>query len=529
MKRFSVIIVAIALLVCMAMPVSAATEEAPLEYIDTQMDVVFWVSWDVKIPYIVFLAPDGTEYDPMVQYGNTTTIMSDTALYFVVMDAPAGQWNIRYDKGENTEIEVSIQDYSAPLYIEHFTLGQVEGNRIPVEFLVAGEEGTYFNYKISAVIDHTGAEKELHSGSSRVGRDESLNVYLNELSSYSAYMLKLYVWYDDNGADIFDFVFSDPFSYTNENLDAEAKDFELTVVPDDSLLYVTVPDLGWNVDSFMVAVFENGAAEPAMFKEYSRDEANNLQLAYDPASTEVAVEVTVKINGVNASPVRKTFDPNNFGISIPEGEAFNSLVLPMNYTGMAQQLVNVSVNGYNNELVLDGDGGVNITLGDDWNDLAITFIDANHITWMLAREIFVDRVAPVLNMSQMYDGMTAEENHLVISGSVSDYHKLTINGESVSVDANGLFSQEVSLSTGANSVEVVASDKLGNETRYTAVIYHGVDAEEWIENETNKESAGGLLETLTSPGSYWVLLIASVLCLLIIGYALIFWRKEAKK
>ena len=40
---------------------------------------------------------------------------------------------------------------------------------------------------------------------------------------------------------------------------------------------------------------------------------------------------------------------------------------------------------------------------------------------------------------------------------------------------------------------------------------------------------GGLLETLTGPGKYWVLIGVSVLCLMVIGYALIFWRREGQK
>lgn len=528
MKRIIIALMVLSVLLCMAVPALAAVEEAPLEFIDRQKDVVFWVSWDVAQPQIQFLAPNGAVYDPMVQSDTTSTMLGEGRMYYVVKQAPAGQWHIRYDKGENTLLEVSVHDYAAPLHIEQFQISQPNGDRMEVKFLVGGDADTVYQYRISVVTDHTGMEKELQSGTSQVGRDMSQQVYLDGLSTYDAYMLKLYVWYDQDGADIFDFVYSQPFAYTNSQADAQASDFDLTVMPETGVLYLTVPKLSWNVDSVLVAVFENGEAEPVMYDRYAPDDMQDLQLAFDPAATEVAVEVSLEIDGVNAAPVRKTFDPRAMGISLPDGEAFNTLVIPMTYTGMSQQLTLVEINGYQKELVLNGDGSMNITLGDDWNDLKILYLDAQGITWMLQRKIFVDRIAPVLDMSQNYDGMTVETSTVTIAGSVVDYASVTINGQAVEVDKNGLFSLQIQLTNGANTVEVVAADQLGNESRYTAVVYHGVTQEEWNENEQQKAAPGGLLEKLVGPGSYWALVLTIVVCLMIIGYALIFWRKEAK-
>lgn len=528
MKRFILSLMILSVLVSMALPVFALEQEADWEYIDEQKDIIIGVSWDVEQPYVVFIAPNGTVYDPTAQMEGTTASVGTSALYYTIENAPAGQWKIRYDKGSNTELEVSLYNYAAALYVEYLTLGELSGDCLPVDFMVSGPENEYYNYKISAVVDHVGEEKELKTGSARTGNDVSVSVYLDSLSTYDSYMLKLYVWYNHDGADIFDFVYSDPFSYTNQDADSQAKDFQLTVVPEEGVLYVSVPDLNWRVESVLVAVFENGGTEPAMFDEYAPDSAEDLQLAYDPAATEVAVEVTVNYNGTYAQPVRKTFYPRS-AITIPDGEAFNTLVLPISYSDMQQQLVDVQVNDDHNEVIFNGSGSVNVTLTDDWNALCIHYTDAQGINWKLERDIFIDRVPPVLNMSQKYDGMTAAEDKLIVSGNVMDYHSVTINGQTVSVDSNGLFSQELALSVGANEVQVVAADKLGNETRYTAVVYFGVDKEELLENQQNQSTPGGLLEVFTQPGSYWVMLIVGSACLLVIVYALIFWRKEGKK
>ena len=57
MKRYFAVVIALILLMSLAVPAGAVTQEAELTYLDTKQDVVFWVTWDVKIPYIVFLSP----------------------------------------------------------------------------------------------------------------------------------------------------------------------------------------------------------------------------------------------------------------------------------------------------------------------------------------------------------------------------------------------------------------------------------------------------------------------------------------
>lgn len=527
MKKLIITLMAVALLLSMALPVSAAVEEAPLTVVDVQKDLTLWVDWDVEQPYLVFLAPDGTEYDFTAQIEGTQVSMGENCLYYTILNAPAGQWNIRYDKGANSVLEISVHDYAQPLSIKYFTLGNQEGSRMDVNFRVDGKENQRYQYKISAMVDHTGTEKELLSGSSVTNSDNTEWVDLRSLSSYGAYILKLYVWYEQDGADIFDFAFSDSFSYTNP--DAETRDFLLRVEPATGVVYVTVQDLGWYAQSVLVAVFENGGMEPELFDEYAPEDANNLKLAFDPAATEVSVEVAVMYDGIYGAPVRKTFRPGNMGISIPEGEAFNSLVLPITYTGMNGELVDIQVNGDHNEVVLRDDGKMNLTLTDDWNALSIQFTDSQSITWVLERNIFVDRLAPVLSMSQDYDGMEVSERELTVSGSVTDYHTLTINGQTVTADASGIFTQKVTLADGANSIDVVATDSLGNEARYSALVFFGTTQQEWVETEQQKSAPGGLLEILTGPGSFWPMIITGGLCLMVIGYALIFWRREDKK
>lgn len=531
MKRFLILLLILVAFVLPVVPSYAAMQEDDLEYIDTQKDVVFWVSWDVEKPQVQFVAPDGAIYDPQIANTNTTTVNADKSFYYVVKAAAVGQWRVKYDKGKNSEIEISVHDYNAGLSINYFTLDAINNTELPVKFSVSGAENTLFKYRISAVVDHSGAEKLLTEGSAYVGDEEKRTLYLNDLSSYSAYMLKLYVWYDDNGTDIFDFAFSKAFSYTNPNVDKDKKDFKMTVIPNESLIDVEWPDLEYGVDTVIVALFEDDAKEPAFFDEYDVRKNKKVQLSYDPKVTKISVEFTPKKNGLSLATNKKTADVGKFALKLPEGEGYNSLVMPMKYDGFKKQQVDVTVNDHKTELVLDGKGSVNITFGNDWNTLKVMYQDSSSVFWKIERRIYVDTVAPTLSMNRAYDKMTVDDKKITIAGIASDCNTVKVNGEAVKLDKSGAFSKDIELKNGENIVEVTATDGVGNESRYTAAItrgYAGTDAQK--EKTVNTaQRPGGLFDKLTAYGSYWILIAVSVICLLGIGYVLLFWRKGGKK
>ncbi len=526
MKKVFALAICLMLLAAMAAPAFAAEVTENLQYLDRVQDIVFRVKWDKEQPSVVFLAPNGTVYDPMKEMAGTTTVIGQNELFYVVEKAARGQWKVRYDKLSNEVLEISVKETTTPVVIESFQVEAVDGNRLPYRFTVSGAEDQRYQYEISAITQKGGVKKLLASGNAYVDEEITGRVDLSGLSSHSAYMLQLDVWYMKDGVEINDFAYSDPFAYKNENADQNAMDFHVTVQPEENLLEVSWPNVSWNTDKVLVAIFEDGAAEPMSFDEYDPHRSNSVQLSFSPTAKQVAVEVTATVNGVNAAPVRKTMDLANYGISLPAGNAFNSVLLPMTYANCTEQLATVTVNGYATELVLNGSGTTNITLGDDWNQLEIRMDTQDNVTWCIRREIFIDRVAPKLTMSQPYDGMSTKDPSVVISGTALDCAWVTVNGQNVALDGGNQFSFQLSLAAGGNTVHVVASDKLGNETQYTALIYCGEDMDAWLNEQDNQSQPGGFVELLTGEGTYWVLGIAGVSGLLVIGYALLFWRKE---
>lgn len=525
MKKIVLLIISIFTVAMLTIHVYAAPKTDDVIKLEQPKSIVFWVEWDVEKPSVVFIAPDGTEYNPDVTRQDTVTVTNEDDLFYTIMNAQAGQWRIRYDKGKNKSIDVSVHDYNQGITIQNFTAEAVDGNRIPVRFKVSGKEGQSYNYRVSAVTSRMGGEKELVSSTAVVGQEIGLQVNLSSLSTYSKYMLKLYVWYDNNGTDIFDLAFSKEFAYTNSTADETKREFELTIMPEESLIVIDWTDrLSWNAEKVLIGIYEDGANEPTLFDEYKASE-NKVELSYDPSAKKIDVEFTVKSGGVNASPIRKSVSLKDIGIILPEGKSYNSISLPMKYKGFQAQLVSVSVNEYISELLLDGDGDVSITLGDEWNNLEIEYKDAEGVTWLIRKKIFVDRFPPILTMSRPYDGMSVDESKITISGTALDCELLTINGKEVEVSKDGTFSKEISLSYGENVVEVVATDSAGNETLYTANISSGVIGANADKN-VEEDAPGNLIETLLKPGNLWIMLIVSIPCILIVAYAWFFWRKK---
>ena len=404
----------------------------------------------------------------------------------------------------------------------------LDENRIPVSFKVGGQENRRFNYRVSAMVSHNGAEKELYDGTSRTGREESFKVSLKKLSSYDNYILKLYVWYEDNGTDIFDFAYSDPFAWKNPAADEALPEITTTILPMEYLVRVNWPTDFRGADSVLVAVYENDDTAPLRYDSYNLDEYESAELSYTPGISKVTVEVSMNINGVQSTPIRRTADLSDMKLQIPESTLINSLSLPVTYVDMTTQSVQMQVNDRRNTAILNGSGTMTMTLEDDWNSVFIRYTDANQMTWELRRDVYVDRLPPILSMTEDYNGISQQSDHLLISGRVIDCVSLTANGNAVTPDPSGNFTWDFAMSSGNNTLTVIATDAAGNEALYTAEIFCGDASQQAAQSAVSDDTPGALVDRYTEQGSYWVLLISGGLCLMILGYALIFWRKGDK-
>ena len=80
----------------------------------------------------------------------------------------------------------------------------------------------------------------------------------------------------------------------------------------------------------------------------------------------------------------------------------------------------------------------------------------------------VDTVAPTLNVTSPTEGLKTNEDTVTVSGTTNDATsspvKVTVNGDTVTVQENGSFSKVVTLTEGENTITVIATDSAGKQT-----------------------------------------------------------------
>lgn len=83
----------------------------------------------------------------------------------------------------------------------------------------------------------------------------------------------------------------------------------------------------------------------------------------------------------------------------------------------------------------------------------------------------VDTVAPTLNVTSPADNLITNQASITVEGTTNDATSspvtVTINDEPVTVQSNGSFSKQITLSEGENTITVVATDGAGKSTTVT--------------------------------------------------------------
>ncbi len=115
-----------------------------------------------------------------------------------------------------------------------------------------------------------------------------------------------------------------------------------------------------------------------------------------------------------------------------------------------------------------------LVAGGGTNTVYVRYIDGMGITSAAYSAcIILDTTAPVLTLSTLPDGAYTNTATLNIAGTATDNIALqgvTINGTAVTVNADGIFSQAITLISGTNTIATLATDMAGNPTTDTRKI-----------------------------------------------------------
>jgi bacillopeptidase F len=109
--------------------------------------------------------------------------------------------------------------------------------------------------------------------------------------------------------------------------------------------------------------------------------------------------------------------------------------------------------------------------------------------------ITLDQTKPAVSITSPVDGMKTNRESVTVTGTVEETNLdwVKVNGQEAQVDENGNYSHRMLLNEGENVIEVVATDKAGNNESKTVKVYAKFEAPV-IENlmpDTDKELKSG--------------------------------------
>ncbi len=104
------------------------------------------------------------------------------------------------------------------------------------------------------------------------------------------------------------------------------------------------------------------------------------------------------------------------------------------------------------------------------NTIVVAAVRGDERVAALPRQITLKTVPPALTITRPADGDTVEAPSLVIEGRSESGSSVTVNGHATNVTPEGAFSDTLQVTAGPLTVDVVARDQAGNETKKTLTL-----------------------------------------------------------
>lgn len=467
----ALIICAILLIPEMIFTVFAEESTADLFNYDKAQDVAVIIEYDHNDITFTITSPSGQNIDKNTDTDNITVFAGSTSTTVFIGGAEAGQWTITYDKGSNDHLTVRSVVQNSDFWITSFNTGTLSEETLPVVFNVSGAENAGYKYSIMAATSKdTLNGKELAFGRGNTGEDVSVDVSLSKLSTYDEYYLLLYVTYDYNGSEIFDYAYSDSFSFTNSKSPDTIDGVDITVMHDSKSITV---DWSNHVNYGTKAVYVEYYLDNELISstEYPTSNGKSGFFTYDDEAAAVLFKISIRDNSGLASALAE-FNVNiapdsSLKLMLPESGMTDSDIWTFDYTGADKTEVTFTINDNTETMTLDGDGNSSITLPETRNTIIVSYADKDGNIHNYNRMANVTTLTPTLSLSHNIDGITTTNDFIIISGA-TNCTEVTVNGNKAQV-SDGIFTYTLELDKGENPVLIEAiSGELG--TTLTATV-----------------------------------------------------------
>lgn len=532
MKRLNKIVLIAFVFLCSLFLVNTTAKaemtEADLVNLPEADDITIAVTFDVNDVKVLFVSPEGKIYDPLNPGDDMTVFSSEKAIYIAIEGAKEGQWKIRYDKGSNSEIGVTVDSVEEPMWVRDIKVYPIKDGKLPVEF-IAVQEGSerWYDYTISLSTDNNyGPAKEIYSGSAAVNEKVHLDLDFVNVNSHDEYYLLIQARYMESDSEYFDVAYSEKFSFTNPNATEKIGDYQVTIEEYISSITIDWTDkLPGDTDEVFVR-FTEDEKEPY---EYAYDDGDRTATyVYESGAKKVKVEVYAKFgNGRMSEATTKEIslekNADDFTIDLGTDGLTNSTTLEFEYKNANKQEIITKLNNEEEAtIILDGDGRKQLKLTEDNNKFYVTYTDANGYIHKMSKIINIDRIAPSLEIFESIDGIVTANDNIIITGKTSGADKLTINDGEVELGDKGVFKYTVPLEEGKNDISIKATDVAGNTTLYQAMVTYSK------EDAVVAKSDDGSVDIKSTLKKWWPMIAAGA-CSLVGIVVLIITALKKKK
>ena len=470
MKKLRKSLFAIILGICCMLSVSFATRAAEKEevlfHLREAQDIVVTIAYGVNDISFTLVSPSGFEITKETDTETVTVLSGTTSTLVFIGQAEAGEWKIRYDKGSNESISVSANVQDNSFFITDYQVGSPDGTKLPVQFTVSAQKEFNYQYKLMLT---TSAEtlngKELLSGRGVTGKAVTKEISLENISTYDSYYLLLYVYYDLNGSEIFDYNYSEAFAYTNAQAPQALENIDVMVDHDAKTV-----DLNWKayVNNQVTNVFVSAYAgdDCIWTNEYPTQQGYTATISYE-AEGIIRFEVSYRNrNGVVSEMLQKEVDVTPH-LSLPQTGKVNSDIWTFSYDKMSETEVVFAFEKDKYTVVLDGEGTKYLLLPESRNQITVTYTDADGNVHTYERIANISDEKPMIELLRKVDGVTTVESVIMVTGT-TNAESISVNGKEIEIK-DGEFAYAYQLSDGQN--EIVLEAVLGeNETTLVAVV-----------------------------------------------------------
>ncbi|MGD0589793.1 MAG: RHS repeat-associated core domain-containing protein [Bacteroidota bacterium] len=156
----------------------------------------------------------------------------------------------------------------------------------------------------------------------------------------------------------------------------------------------------------------------------------------------------------------------------------NQLNVTVSGTVKDSTAVTLTINGNSVSIGVNGTFSYAVPIVEGLNTINVVATDAAGNQAKVTRTVRRDTQPPVLTISSPLDSSITNLQSITVNGTVADSTKvtLTINGNAVTVGTGGVFSYQLSVTEGLNTITVVATDAAGNKTTVTRTVRRDTQA-----------------------------------------------------